>query len=180
MPKCRQFGIFHVGRPPSATMSSMPALHRLLLAAALLPALSFAQLTLHIGHEPPVTISQADLDKLPQQTVKVTEHGAEATYEGVLVHDLLSRPGVPLGKELRGKALSCYVLATGKDGYAVVFSLTEFDPAFQDSNILLADKRDGKPLDEKEGPLRIVVPHDKKPARSVRMLERLDVVQIRD
>jgi Oxidoreductase molybdopterin binding domain len=116
---------------------------------------------------------------MPHQTVKVKEHGKEATYEGVLVRDVLTRPGVPLGKELRGKAMSTYVLATGRDGYAVVFSLTEFDPAFQDSDILLADNRDGKGLDEKEGPLRIVVPHDKKPARSVRMLEKLDVVQLR-
>ena len=159
-------------------MTSMTVIARLLFIA-LFPILSFAQLALHVGDQPVIAISQADLAKMPRQTVKAMEHGTEATYEGVPVREVLSRPGVPLGKELRGKALSCYVLATGRDGYAVVYSLTEFDPAFQDSDILLADKRDGKPLDEKEGPLRIIVPHDKKPARSVRMLERLDVVQIR-
>lgn len=152
---------------------------RVLLFWALLPLLSLAQLTLHVNEEAPVTVAQADLAKLPRQTVKVTEHGKDATFEGVLAHDVLARPGVPFGKDLRGKALSSYVLATGRDGYAAVFSLTEFDSAFQDSGIIIADKRDGKPLDEKEGPLRFIVPHDKKPARSVRMLDRIDVVQLR-
>ena len=163
-------------------MISMSALRtvRLSAAATLFTLLvSAQQLTLHVNDEPAVTISPADLAKLPRQTVTVNEHGAEATFEGVLVHDVLARPGVPLGKDLHGKALSCYVLATGKDGYAAVYSLTEFDPAFEDSGILIADKRNGKPLDDKEGPLRMVVPHDKKPARSVRMLERIEVVQIR-
>jgi hypothetical protein len=126
-----------------------------------------------------ITLAPSELSKLPRHSIKANEHGREVVFEGVLMHDVLARPGVPLGKELRGKALSCYVLATGRDGYAVVFSLTEFDPAFQDSDILLADKREGKSLDQKEGPLRLVVPHDKKPARSVRMLERIDVVQLR-
>jgi hypothetical protein len=161
------------------TIGIMPFAARLLLFTALLPVCSVAQFTVHVGDEPAVTLSQSDLAKLPRQSVKVTEHGVDANYEGVLVRDVLARPGVPLGKDLRGKALSTYVLATGRDGYAVVFSLTEFDPAFQDSDILLADKRDGKPLDEKQGPLRIIVPHDKKPARSVRMLERIDIVQLR-
>lgn len=144
-----------------------------------LPIGCFGQLTLHVGDQPDISLSQTDLAKLPSHTVKAMEHGKEASYEGVLAHDVLSQPGVPLGKDLRGKALSCYVLATGRDGYAVVYSLTEFDTAFQDSDILIADKREGKPLDEKEGPLRMIVPHDKKPARSVRMLERIDIVQLR-
>ncbi len=160
-------------------MTIVPVLGRL----ALFPLLSiscFAQLTFHIGGKAPVTLSQSDLSKMPRKMVKTAEHGTEATYEGVLLHDVLARPGVPFGKDLRGKAMSSYVLATGRDGYAVVYSLTEFDPNFQDSDIIVADTRDGKPLDTEEGPLRMVVPHDKRPARSVRMLERIDVVQLRN
>jgi hypothetical protein len=37
----------------------------------------------------------------------------------------------------------------------VVFALAEFDPDFTNREILLADKRDGKPLGAKEGPWRI-------------------------
>jgi DMSO/TMAO reductase YedYZ molybdopterin-dependent catalytic subunit len=44
---------------------------------------------------------------------------------------------------------------------------------------MLADKVNGKPLPETQGPLRIVAPHDKKPARSLRMLQRIDVVSLR-
>ena len=126
-----------------------------------------------------MTITAAEMAKLPRHTVKTSDHGKDASFEGVLLFDVLQRPGIPLGKEMRGKALSTYLLATGRDGYAVVYALAELEPAIQDSEILVADQRDGKPLSDTEGPLRIVVPHDKKPARSLRMLDRIDVVQLR-
>jgi len=53
------------------------------------------------------------------------------------------------------------------------------DAAFTDSEIVLADRAKGEPLNDTQGPLRIVVPSDKKLARSLRMLQRLDVVQLR-
>ncbi len=45
-----------------------------------------------------------------------------------------------------------------------------FDPIVLDLIIILADRRDGKPLAEKEGPLRIIVPEEKREARWVRQL----------
>ena len=78
----------------------------------------------------------------------------------------------------RGKALAGYVLAEAKDGYQVLFSLAELDPAFIDNQILLADTLDGKPLGA-ENRFRLVVPKDKPGARSVRMLTKLEVVQLR-
>jgi hypothetical protein len=45
--------------------------------------------------------------------------------------------------------------------------------------VIVADKRDGKALFEYQGPLRLVIPADKAGARSVRMLEKLEVVQLR-
>ncbi len=80
---------------------------------------------------------------------------------------------------MRGKALASYVLAEAKDGYQVVFSLAELDPVFTESQILLADKADGKPLTGALGPFRLIAPKDKRGARSVRMLTRLDVVLLR-
>jgi hypothetical protein len=40
----------------------------------------------------------------------------------------------------------------------------------------LADRRDGKPLDNHEGPLRFVVPGDKRHARWIRGVTMLEVV----
>ena len=47
-----------------------------------------------------------------------------------------------------------------------------------DSGIILADKREGQTLAANEGPLRIVVPHDKRPTRSLRLLREIDIVQL--
>ena len=137
-------------------------------------------LQIHVGDKPDVNITEKDLEKMPRHEVKAQEHGKTVEYEGVLLHDVLAGLGVPFGEALRGKALSTYVLATGRDGYAVVYTLTEMDTAFSEGDLLLADQSGGKPLAEKDGPLRIVAPHDKKPARSLRMLTRIDVVQLRN
>jgi DMSO/TMAO reductase YedYZ molybdopterin-dependent catalytic subunit len=74
--------------------------------------------------------------------------------------------------------MATYVLAEGADGYSVTFSLAELDADFQDSEVIVADTLDGKPLDEKLGPLRLVAPHDKRPARWVRMLRSIQVVNV--
>ena len=50
----------------------------------------------------------------------------------------------------------------------------ELDPAFIDNEILLADTANGKPLFGAQA-----VPKDKPGARSVRMLTKLEVVQVR-
>jgi hypothetical protein len=130
------------------------------------------------GH-PSMTFAADDLAKLPQHTIQVKEHDKTISYSGVLICDVLAQAGAPGGDKLRGKALSSYVLATAKDGYAVVYALPEFDPQFTDAQPLIATKADGQPLTETQGPYRIVLPQDKKPARSLRMLQRIEVVQLR-
>ena len=127
----------------------------------------------------PLTLTADDLAKMPRATVRTMNTGMETVYEGVWLHEVLKRAGVPQGNELRGKALSTYVLAQTQDGYQVVFSLGELDPAFIDNEILLADTANGKALFGAQGRFRLVVPKDKPGARSVRMLTRLDVVQVR-
>lgn len=143
------------------------------------PAAVPAKITVHALDKPEIALTEEDLAKMPRHTVKASEHGTLVEYEGVLLHDVLARAGAPLGADLKGKALSCYVLATARDGYAVVYTLAELDPAFDDGEIIIADKSGGQALKETQGPLRIVVPHDKKAARSIRMLDRIDVVQLR-
>lgn len=126
-----------------------------------------------------LTLSAEDLAKMKRASVKTVSNGMETTHEGVWLHEILKLAGVPQGRELRGKALAGYVLAEAQDGYQVLFSLGELDPAFIDSEILLADTENGKPLFGAQGRFRLVVPKDKPGARSVRMLSRLEVVQVR-
>lgn len=127
----------------------------------------------------PLTLTADDLAKMPRATVKTTSSGMDTVYEGVWLHEVLKRAGAPQGSTLRGKALAGYMLAEASDGYQVVFSLAELDPAFIDNEILLADTANGKPLFGAQGRFRLVVPKDKPGARSVRMLTKLEVVQLR-
>ena len=147
----------------------------LLLACAPLPA----QMVLRINDVQPSAVSAADMAKLPRHTALLNEHGKQITYEGVLMHDILAMRGVDFGKGLHGKQLSSYVAALASDGYEVIYALAEFDPTVTDSGIIVADKRDGQPLGTGEGPLRVVVPHDTRPTRSVRSLQEIDVVQLK-
>lgn len=127
----------------------------------------------------PQTWRTADIKTLPRSTATVEENGQTLTYEGVLVGELLERAGATLGNELRGSAVTTYVLASATDGYQVVYSLAELDPSYTRSTIIVADSVNGQPLPEAQGPLRIVVPGDAHRSRSIRMLERLDVVRLK-
>jgi DMSO/TMAO reductase YedYZ molybdopterin-dependent catalytic subunit len=127
----------------------------------------------------PLTFTTDALKTMTRTTVVVSEEGRQVKYEGVLVGELLKQAGAPVGADLSGKAVASYVLAVAKDGYQVVFSLAELDPGFTPNDIIVADTIDGKPLFDYQGPLRIVAPHDKRGARSIRMLQRLDVVRLR-
>ena len=71
------------------------------------------------------------------------------------------------------------MLVEAADGYKVVFALAEIDPDFATREVLLADKRDGKPLDAKEGPYRIVAPGDKRPARWIRQITAFKIVAVK-
>jgi hypothetical protein len=127
----------------------------------------------------PLTLKADDLAKMPRDKVSITEQdGAKVEYEGVPLREILQRAGAPVGNQLRGKALTSYILAKAQDGYQVVFSLGELDAAFGNEPILVADRRDGKPLFEYQGPFRLVCPNDKAGARSVRMLETLEIVRL--
>lgn len=127
----------------------------------------------------PLDLTFADLKMMPRKTIRVLNahnHKTEV-YEGVPLEALLQKAGVPQGEALRGSLMSSYVLAEAGDGYRVVFSLAELDSGIIDSEILVADSLDGAPLGANEGPFKLVAPHEKRPARWVRMLKSLTVVQ---
>ena len=139
-----------------------------------------AQLTIKGDVEKPLSLTLDDLHHLPRKTVKVMNphDKKEETYEGVLLTELLKRAGVPQGAQVRGAAMATYVQADAADGYRVVFSLAELDTDFQDSDVIVADTLNGAGLDDKTGPFRLVAPHDKRPARWVRLLQSVTVVRI--
>jgi hypothetical protein len=96
--------------------------------------------------------------------------GKESEYDGIPLVELLKAAGVKFGHDLRGPALATYLVVEATDGYRAVFALPELDPECTDRVILLADRRDGKPLDGQEGPLRVVVPGEKRHSRWVRQV----------
>jgi len=135
-----------------------------------------AQLRIDGTVEQPMTFHAPDLTTLPRQTLQVRDHdGRESMFEGVALVELLQRAGVPLGKELGGDRMVTYVIVGAADGYRVVFALAEIDPASSDRLILLADRRDQQPLLPKEGPLRLIVPGEKRQARWARQVTSVTI-----
>jgi DMSO/TMAO reductase YedYZ molybdopterin-dependent catalytic subunit len=127
----------------------------------------------------PLMLKAEDLATMPREKVSIPDQdGTVVEYDGVPLIEILKRAGAPVGNQLRGKALATYILARAHDGYEVVFTLGELDASFGNEKILVADKRDGKPLFGYQGPFRLVCPGDKAGARSVRMLETLEIVRL--
>ena len=126
-----------------------------------------------------LTLTVADLKAMPRKTLTVVNPHDKKTekYEGVALEEILHKAGAPQGEALRGPAMATYIVAEGADGYRVVFSLAELDSGIADSEVLVADTMDGAPLGDKLGPFRLVAPHEKRPARWVRMLKSLTAVR---
>ena len=115
----------------------------------------------------PLKLYAADLAKMQRTTVALKDRdGKDHPYTGVSVQEILELAGVTTGKQLRGENLTKYMMAKCADGYEVLFSLAELDSAFTDRKVILADESEGRPLPAGKGPFRIVVPGEKKPARS--------------
>jgi hypothetical protein len=129
------------------------------------------------GHSTVVTAAQ--LVKMARVKVEVRDYDSPARFEGVTLASVLSSAGIELGDKLRGPRLTEALLVEASDGYKVVFVLAELDPAFASRETTLADMRDGKPLDAKQGPFRIVAPGDKRPARWIRQVTSLKIVVVK-
>jgi hypothetical protein len=170
--------------------------HTLLLAVLLATPLAYAQSDPPIGHPQPPDTSinriQADLGRdamttplkisygkksaewtapklapLPHETIQATNERTQAqeTYSGVPLMALLVELGVP--QKLKGKDFRLYLIAEGRDGNKVVYSLGEVSPDVHDGSVLLADSVDGKPLSD-NGPIELICSGERRPARWVR------------
>jgi len=123
------------------------------------------------------TLSVLDLSKLPQRTVQVTDHGTPATFEGVLLAEVLAKVDLPLGEKFHSTGASYYLTVEAKDSYRAVFAWAELDSTFMDKAVYVVTKRDGQALSEKDGPFQLVVPGEKRAARWVRQVTALKIRQ---
>ncbi len=163
----------------------MHDVRRRFLILAVLSALSMPaaqawaqQLTIQNDDGKRTVLSRADLEALPHVKVQATAHDVSATFEGVAVKTVLEKAGVAFGEGMRGKRLASCLLVEAADGYKVVIALPEMDPGFTDKQVVLAFLKDGKAMDSKEGPYRIVIPDEKRPARWIRQVTGLKIVDV--
>lgn len=149
-----------------------PYLHHLLL-----PAMVLGMSAVGVKAQEVHRLSPASLAGLTRTTTRVEVHGTkeQAMYEGVSLGDLARKLGAPAGETIRGAKLSIVVVVKAADGYQAVFALPELDPLFSKKVVLLADRRDGRPLSDKEGPYRLVVPDEARQARWVRQVISLEL-----
>ena len=133
------------------------------------PALSVSGLV-----KSPHSFTLAELQRMPWTTVDAsfqTEHGPQhGTWLGVSLWTLLDHAG---GLDASAKeVVRHWLVVSGRDGYTVVLSLGEIDPAFGHATAVVAWSRNGQPFDPKTG-FRLILPGDRKGGRDVR-----DVVAI--
>jgi hypothetical protein len=112
------------------------------------------------------TVSAADIQAMHRASVTVP-YGDKATFTGAVIGDLLAEVGAPSDVRLHGPPVNQIVIVTGQDGFTTVLSLAETEKSFKTEPIILADQENGKPLDAKQGPYRLVIGGELKPARSV-------------
>jgi hypothetical protein len=145
----------------------------------LLPALAASQqLTIRAENGKQTVLARADIEALPHVKVTTNASGTSTNFEGVSLKSVLQRGGIELGQTMKGKRLASCLLVEAADGYRVVIALPELDDAFTDRQFVLAFLKDGKPLDDKEGPYRIVIPDEKRMARWVRQVTSLKIVEV--
>ena len=143
------------------------------------PPTPSTQLTIKTYEGKTLNFSPDELAALPHKQVSVFNAHSKANeiYSGVLLADLLSKAGVPLGESVRGKLFMTGVVASGVDGYGVLYSLAEVDPSIHTGDVIVADTVDGQKLG-KDGAFKMVSSEEKRPARWVRNLTSITVVKV--
>lgn len=148
-------------------------IQRLLVAMTLLAAAPASAATTEVPLDPAV------IAKLPQVQARGTAHGHELVCTGVSLAALLRASAAMPDTPLRGaQQLSRAVVVTARDGYRAVFSLGELDASLGANEVVLTRHCDGAALDDKDGPWRLIAPEESRPARWVRQVESIRVVDL--
>jgi hypothetical protein len=124
-----------------------------------------------------VTLSAADIAALPHVGFSIKQHDQSHAFSGPLLATLLAKVGAPSGPALKGPELATVARVTAADGYQVVLALSDLDAGVRSERTILADREDGAPLTA-DGPLRLVVEGDLKPARSARNVVSIEVLRL--
>jgi ABC-type transport system substrate-binding protein len=111
-------------------------------------------------------VTDADMQAMHRYSVTVGWGGGH-TYAGAALSDLLAEVGAPSEARLHGPPLDQVVIVKGRDGFIGVLAMAETAMSFKGQPVILADQEDGKPLNDKEGPYRLVIGGELKPPRSV-------------
>jgi hypothetical protein len=136
------------------------------------------QLTIRALDGKSMSFSPEDIEAMPHKSVSVhnSHTKADETYSGVPLADLLGKVGVPLGESVRGKLFLIGVIAEGTDHYSVLFALAEIDPSIHQGDVIVADSVNGQKLG-KDGVFKMVSTEEKRPARWVRNLASITVIE---
>jgi hypothetical protein len=143
-------------------------------AAALLAAPA-APPVLRIPGSPDMPIDPASLLGRNQRDVRIEDStGSTIVYHGLALLDVLERGGLDL-KTMNGQRVSAaqVVVATGREGYTVVFSVGELTANRANPKVFLVAESSEGPLDDDKGPVRLIVYGDK--ARSAYALARIEL-----
>ncbi len=120
-----------------------------------------------------IELTAAVLAPIPRISVTATTHGKSSSYEGYDLALVLRAVGADPVESLGGKSLVKSLKVSAADSYRVKFSLSELDPTLGNHQVLLIDRENGVPLPASDGPWRLVVPSDKRPARWIRQVSSI-------
>jgi hypothetical protein len=138
------------------------------------------------GAAGPEKIQPVELDLTPGYLSKIEHSTVEAKgkndtaarhYEGVPLWRILDHAGISSGKMKPKEIVKRYLVAQGKDGFKVVFSLAELDTAFTKKEVLLADKLNGQALAADRGPYQLIVRDELRPTRNCYQIVKLTVYE---
>jgi hypothetical protein len=138
------------------------------------------QLTLRGVDGKTVSLTPEEIAALPHKAVSVFNSHAKANENcsGVALADLLAKIGVPRGEEVKGKLFMTAVIAEGTDKYSVLFALAEVDPSIHTGDVIVADSVDGRKLG-KEGAFKMISTEERRPARWVRNLSGISLIEVK-
>jgi hypothetical protein len=151
-----------------------PLVLAVLAALAATPVLA-QDLKVTVAGRDSVVLTPADLKALPRAKATFQAKGHAVTFEGAVLNAALKQAGVVSGDRLMGRYLNQVVVVKAADGFTSLLSLAETDPFYRANPVIIADSKDGQPLDAKEGPYRLVVDGDLHPSRSPRQVVSIEV-----
>lgn len=127
-----------------------------------------------------VELSAADLAQLARVRLRIPGEapGDSVTMAGVRLWDVLQRVSVPAAEASGRQRAVMSVVLRGRDGQRAVIALVEVDPSFSSGAIVLAESRDGRPLDAVEGAWRAIIPSDRRHARWIRDVVDIEIVAL--